>query len=140
MIRDFHPHDLERIMQLWLEGNLDAHSFVPEDYWRSNAPMVRKQLPQAKLCVYEASDGIQGFAGVQDSYLAGIFVDRQHRSMGIGAQLLDHVKKHHPAFTLHVYRRNVAAVAFYTREGLSVVAEDIDVDTGEYEYSMAWPG
>ena len=138
MIRKFELRDLERVMQLWLEGNLDAHDFVPADYWTSNAPMVRKLLAQAELAVCELDGAVQGFAGMQGDYLAGIFVDRDHRSTGIGKQLLDHIKKNHPAFTLNVYRRNRQAVAFYRREGLSVTAESVDRDTGETDYTMKW--
>lgn len=138
MIRKFESRDLERVMQLWLEGNLDAHDFVPADYWTSNAPMVRELLEQAKLHVYELDGKIQGFVGMQGCYLAGLFVDNAHRSMGIGKQLLEHIKKSRPAFSLSVYQRNRRAVSFYLREGLSVIAEGVDEETGEADWIMAW--
>ena len=47
MIRTYQPADLDRLMQLWLQGNLQAHPFVPASYWEENAPDVRQQLPQA---------------------------------------------------------------------------------------------
>ena len=75
-------------MQLWLEGESEAHDFVPADYWTSNAPMVRELLLQAELIVYERDGRIQGFAGMQGDYLAGLFVDKSCRSTGIGRQLL----------------------------------------------------
>ena len=125
-------------MQLWLEGNLDTHDFVPADYWVSNVPMVRELLLQAELSVYELNGEIQGFVGMQDDYLAGIFVDKNYRSMGIGKQLLDHIKKSHPTFTLNVYRRNMQAVEFYLREGGAVIKESVDEDTGERDYTMKW--
>ncbi len=138
MIRKFQPDNRERVMQLWLSGNLDAHSFVPRDYWISHAPMVRELLVQAELYVCELDGDIRGFAGVQDGSLAGIFVDQAHRSMGIGKRLLDYIKKRHPLFTLNVYQRNQRAVEFYLREGLSVIAEGIDEGTGEMDYTMQW--
>ena len=67
MIRKFEPCDIERVMQLWLEENLDAHDFVSESY-----------------------------------------------------------------------RRNKPAVNFYIREGLAVVSEEIDKNTGEIDCTMAW--
>ena len=36
---------------------------------------------------------IRGFVGMAGDYLAGIFVDRRSRSMGIGKTLLDYVKE-----------------------------------------------
>ena len=47
MIRTYQPADLDRLMQLWLQGNLQAHPFVPASYWEENAADVRRQLPQA---------------------------------------------------------------------------------------------
>jgi len=35
MIRVFQILDTEQVMKLWLFGNMDAHSFVPEEYWHS---------------------------------------------------------------------------------------------------------
>lgn len=140
MIRNFQPQDLDRVMQLWLEGNLDAHGFIPADYWTSNAPVVRRLLVQAEITVCELDSEIQGFVGMQGDYLAGIFVDKSHRSMGIGKRLLEHIKTSHPVFTLDVYQRNQQAVAFYLREGLSVIEESVDEDTGETDYTMKWEG
>lgn len=140
MIRNFEPRDLGRVMELWLEGNLDAHGFVPASYWTSNAPVVRELLMQAELTVWEEDGVVRGFAGMQDDYLAGIFVDKAYRSAGVGKQLLDHVKAAHPAFTLNVYKRNEGAVAFYLREGLAVLEEGVDPDTGEADHTMKWSG
>ena len=41
MIRMFDACDLDQVMELWLNGNIEAHDFIPRNYWESNAPMVR---------------------------------------------------------------------------------------------------
>lgn len=33
MIREFQISDTQLVMQLWLAGNEDAHSFVAKEYW-----------------------------------------------------------------------------------------------------------
>lgn len=33
MIRKMNKEDLDSVMQLWLQGNLFAHSFVDPHYW-----------------------------------------------------------------------------------------------------------
>ena len=106
MIRMLQPQDTGRVMQLWLEGNLDAHAFVPGNYWCEKVSMVRELLLQAEVYVYEQNGEIQGFVGLQGDMIAGIFVDRLHRSGGIGKQLLNHVKHLHPVLLLSVYRKN----------------------------------
>ena len=48
MFRPFSIKDLDAIMQIWLEGNLDAHPFIPPDYWLSREDLVRSLLPRAQ--------------------------------------------------------------------------------------------
>lgn len=79
MIRMFDARDLDQVMELWLNGNIEAHDFIPRNYWESNAPMVQEQLLQAEIYVYETDGKILGFVGLQGDYLAGIFVDRHAR-------------------------------------------------------------
>ncbi len=138
MIRTFLNSDTDRVMQIWLGANIEAHAFIPREYWEANAPAVREQLLQARIYVYEKDGVIQGFVGMQTDYLAGIFVDQSVRSMGIGKQLLSHVKTLYPAFSLNVYQKNERAVAFYLREGLTISAEGLEEDTGNLEYTMTW--
>lgn len=138
MIRKFEAKDTGHVMQIWLESNIEAHSFIPKNYWVSQYPSVQKQLLQADIFVYEQDDEICGFVGMTNDYLAGIFVDERFRCMGIGKALLDYVKKIYPVFTLQVYQKNRRAKDFYVREGLSVVSEGVDELTGEQEYTMMW--
>lgn len=138
MIRKFEMTDTERVMRIWLNGNLDAHPFIAEDYWTSNYQMVQEQLSQAEVYVLEADGDIQGFIGVMDAYIAGIFVDRDHRSLGVGKRLLEYVKEQHGRLELSVYRQNSRAVSFYLREGFWVGAEGVDEDTSNAEYTMRW--
>lgn len=52
MIRRFEERDTERVMRIWLEGNLGAHDFIPGTYWRAQYAQVQEQLAQAEvLCM-----------------------------------------------------------------------------------------
>lgn len=138
MIRKLEKADIEPVMQIWLNGNIEAHPFVPEDYWKSNYQMVQEQLLEAEVFVYEADKEVQGFIGLVDSYIAGIFVAGKYRSAGIGKQLLQYAKEQFPSLSLSVYRENSRAVAFYLREGFHVSAEGRDEETDNAEYCMSW--
>lgn len=138
MIRKFEKKDTKRVMQIWLEANLEAHDFVPSDYWLSQYQSVQEQLLTAEIYVCEQDNKIQGFVGMTDDYLAGIFVDKKYRSMGIGKGLLEHIKKIYPAFSLNVYQKNQRAVNFYLREKLTIVSTGADEDTAEADYTMVW--
>lgn len=76
MIRKQTEKDLTAIMQIWLETNTKAHSFIPEEYWLSNYEMVKSGLPKAEVFVYEddATKEIYGFIGLMENYIAGLFV------------------------------------------------------------------
>lgn len=138
MIRKIKSNDIDRVMTIWLESNLSSHNFVKQDYWISNAETVRDQLLQAETYVYEQSNQIVGFVGMQEDYLAGIFIDKEVRSLGIGKQLLDYIKGIHASISLNVYKENKGAVNFYLREGLSITSEETDEATNSVEYLMQW--
>ena len=134
----FPPNDTDRIMDIWLNGNKQAHCFIPESYWESCAHKVQSLLSQADVFIWEEEGLIKGFAGMQGNYLAGIFVDRAFRCTGIGKKLLDFIKKRYPSFSLSVYKENRRALEFYLREGLTITAEGMDEATGHAEYTLTW--
>ena len=138
MIREFQPSDTEQVMQLWLSGNEEAHWFIPQSYWRSHSCEVREALWKAKVFVAVADGSVHGFLGMVQDFIAGIFVDKNYRSLGIGTQLLTYAKQTYDTLFLSVYQKNTRAVAFYRREGFFVLSEGIDNDTGEKEYTMGW--
>ena len=140
MIRKFETRDLDTVMQIWLHGNLDAHAFIAASFWTEHFEMVRDMLPQAELYVHENEDTrqIDGFIGLTENHIEGIFVAKAARSKGIGKALLDHVKPLKPSLTLSVYQKNERALAFYRREQFVVQSEGIDEDTNEAEIQMLW--
>ena len=117
MIRKFETQDLDAVMQIWLHGNLDAHPFIPASFWTDHFETVRDMLPQAELYVHEneAPRQIDGFIGLTENHIEGIFVAKAARSKGIGKALLEYAKSRKPCLTLSVYQKNQRALAFYQR-------------------------
>ena len=140
MIRKFENLDLDTVMQIWLHGNLDAHPFIPASFWTDHFEIVRDMLPQAELYVHEneATRQIDGFIGLTENHIEGLFVVKSARSKGIGKALLEYVKSRKPRLTLGVYQKNERALAFYRREQFVVQSEGIDEDTNEAEIQMLW--
>ena len=138
MIRALRTSDMDRVVSIWLEANLQAHSFIPAEYWKNNLEYVREALPLAEVHVYEDAQGVQGFIGLNGDHIEGLFVAAEMRSHGIGRQLMDHAKRERDTLTLEAYRKNVGAVRFYQREGFTIQDEDLDEFTGEMEYTMQW--
>ncbi|MGL6197479.1 MAG: N-acetyltransferase [Lachnospiraceae bacterium] len=140
MIRKLKKEDLDRVMQIWLDTNIEAHSFISEKYWRDNFNTVKIMLPQSELYIYEneCNYEIEGFIGVNNDYIAGLFVCPEVQSKGIGKQLLEYIKNIKNLLTLSVYKRNERAVNFYIKEKFEIQSECIDENTEETEYIMVW--
>ena len=139
MIRLAEQQDLDRIMEIWLEGNLQAHDFVDPDYWTGCFQEVREAIAQADVWVWDENGRVEAFAGMVEHYLAGLFVSGAQRGKGIGGLLLEYIKEQRFPLTLHVYSRNAGAVQFYERHGFGTVSEYIDPETGQSEREMIFP-
>lgn len=140
MLRAFEEDDLTAIMQIWLDTNIKAHYFIPKEYWTDNYEMVRSVLPQAEIYVYEndVTKQIDGFIGLSNEYIEGIFVREGVQSNGIGKQLLEYAKCVKSNMSLCVYQENTRAIQFYQREQFVIQSENIDDDTNQKEYVMIW--
>ena len=138
MIRKLQKVDINRVADIWLKTNLKAHFFIPEQYWISNYEFVKEMMLQAEVYVYEDDKMIQGFIGINDEYIEGIFVSDEMQSRGIGKMLLDYIKDKKDRLQLKVYQKNVRAMSFYQREGFTIQSEEMDEFTGEKEYVMNW--
>lgn len=138
MIRELRKADLDKVADIWLDTNLQAHYFIPAQYWKSNFSLVKKMLLQAEVYVYENDQKIQGFVGLRNKYIEGIFVSDEMQSHGIGKLLLNHIKNKKSKLTLNVYQKNFRAISFYQREGFEIQHEDLDEATKEKEYVMIW--
>ena len=140
MIRPFRESDLFAVMQLWLETNVQAHTFIAPCYWSGHYDPVKKLLPQAETYIYEsdATRRIEGFIGLTEEYIDGCFVKESAQGKGIGKQLLDHAKSTRDTLSLRVYAKNTRAVRFYQREGFAVQEEDTDNGTGDTELILVW--
>jgi len=138
MIRKSRKNDINSIMAIWLESNIEAHDFIPEQYWKSNYMDVKESIKDAEVIVYEENEEVIGFIGIVEDYIAGLFVRADMRSKGIGEQLIDEVKKNHSTLSLDVFLENMMAVKLYMREEFKVTDKKKNKDTGFDEYHMEW--
>ena len=138
MIREFQRDDINKVADIWLDTNIKAHNFIPAEYWKSNFKSVKEALLLAEVYVYEYDTEIQGFIGLNDEYMEGIFVRDEMQSQGIGKLLLNFVKEKKTKLYLNVYQKNTRAIHFYQREGFEIQREGLDEVTGEKDYVMVW--
>lgn len=138
MIRKLRKTDIDKVADIWLATNLKAHSFIPAQYWKSNFELVKELLLQATAYVYEDKQEIQGFVGLNDEYIEGIFVSGEMQSQGIGKALLNYAKDKRNKLLLNVYQKNARAIPFYQREGFEILHSGLDEATGEKDHVMVW--
>ena len=138
MIRKLRKADINKVADIWLDTNIKAHYFIPAQYWKRNFDLVKELLLQATVYVYEDKQEIQGFVGLSDEYIEGIFVSAEMQSQGIGKILLNYVKGKRNNLLINVYQKNARAISFYQREGFEIQCNGIDEATGERDYAMAW--
>ena len=138
MILRLQRTDISRVADILLDTNLKAHYFISPQYWKSNFNLVKEMLSQSEVYVYENGREIQGFIGMSDEYIEGIFVPDKIQSQGIGKLLMDFIKDKKEKLRLTVYQKNTRAIHFYQREGFKIQCEDLDEATSEKEYVMIW--
>lgn len=138
MIRELRKVDINKVAEIWLDTNIKTHYFISAQYWKSNFELVKELLLQATVYVYEDKQEIQGFMGLSNEYIEGIFVSAEMQSQGIGKILLNYVKGKRNKLILNVYQKNTRAISFYQREGFEIQYSGLDEATGEKDYVMAW--
>lgn len=138
VIRKYYDDDVKRVMRIWYDGNIEAHDFIPAEYWDRNFGYVKHALSKNEVYVYEVNGYVVGFVGIDEGYIGGLFVDKDYRGTGIGTKLIEYVKERYDFFTLHVFENNYGAVTFYENRGLVKQSEDVHEDLGEVEYLMAY--
>ena len=129
MIRELRKVDINKVAEIWLDTNIKTHYFISAQYWKSNFELVKELLLQATVYVYEDKQEIQGFIGLSNEYIEGIFVSAEMQSQGIGKR---------NKLILNVYQKNTRAISFYQREGFEIQYSGLDEATGEKDYVMAW--
>ena len=138
MIRRMTAADAGAVADIWLEASLDAHGFIPADYWRGCHSAVREAIAGAEVYVYEGPEGIEGFIGLEGAHIAGLFVRAGSRGRGIGRALLGPAKAGRAGHRHSVYEKNAPARRFYEREGFRHAGRGVDGNTGETELAMIW--
>ena len=138
MIRELRKVDINKVAEIWLDTNIKTHYFISAQYWKSNFELVKELLLQATVYVYEDKQEIQGFIGLSNEYIEGIFVSAEMQSQGIGKILLNYVKGKRNKLILNVYQKNTRAISFYQREGFEIQYSGLDEATGEKDYVLAW--
>lgn len=138
MIRKLENSDIDRIMDIWINTTIKAHSFVKQEYWMENYDIVKNTyLPSSDTYIYEDNEDIKGFISVIDNeFIGALFIDYKYQGYGIGKKLIDYIYGIYTKLALTVYKDNYRAVQFYKQMGFKVIDEMCNEDTKCIEYLM----
>ena len=84
-------------------------------------------MSQYEVYVFEADKMIQGFVGLNDKYIEGIFVSDEMQSCGIGKLLLDYIKDKKVSLLLI----DNSSIIISIRE-IHVLREDLNIDNPHF--------
>ncbi|HCG8138196.1 TPA: N-acetyltransferase [Vibrio parahaemolyticus] len=138
MIRQYNPHDLDSVLDIWLEASVKAHDFILAEFWESQVENMRNiYIPASEVYIFEVDSKVVGFYALYENNLAAIFVSPAFQGKGIGKQLLSHAKAQRAVLGLSVYKENQASYQFYLSQGFTVVSEQLDEHTGHPEFTLS---
>ncbi|KUL34680.1 hypothetical protein ADL22_30110 [Streptomyces sp. NRRL F-4489] len=125
-IRAAVPADADAIAAVHRESRRVAMPYLPPPR-RSHEEVTRwvrdVVLPACRTVVAVRGTEVLGYAAVEGDLLDQLYLRPDVRRAGLGTRLLAEARRLSPGgLTLHVFRRNTAARAFYARHGFRVVA------------------
>lgn len=140
VIKELEREKLNEVMEIWKEATIDAHKFIPKDYWLKNYNVVKDvYIPIAKTFVYIEKGKAIGFISIiEGEFIGALFIDINSQGKGIGTELIDFAKKRYKKLSLAVYVENNRAVEFYKEKGFVIESEGINEDSGYSEFIMSW--
>lgn len=140
MIRELSNREIDEIMEIWLESNIEAHNFIPKEYWEINYDIVKETyIPRSKTYISVSGNVIEGFVSViNNSYIGALFVRTNLKRKGIGSKLMEHVQNKYKALILGVYEKNEDAISFYKNMGFTKIGKELNSETEEVEIVMGW--
>lgn len=130
-LRPWRLSDLEACMTIWRAGSEFAHPFLSRADLDADEDLVRTiYMPSTDITVAEKDGEIVGFIALSGAFIGALFVAPAFHRNGIGARLLAHVARLHPALEVEVYVANAAARRFYTAAGFTEVLGQLTDDQG----------
>lgn len=73
---------LKTLGNIWLNANLDTHTFIDSFYWIDNYSNVLTYLKDSDIYVYKNNNQIVAFCGLRNNYIAGLLVKEEYRDNG----------------------------------------------------------
>jgi len=142
-LRRYEARDEDDAIALWLKTWQAAYpslDFAARlNWWR--ARWRDELVPAAEIVIADAASEMIGFVTVDPRtlYLDQIVVAPDRWASGVGAALLDEVKRLSPTgLDLDVNTDNARAIRFYQKHGFSISGSGVNPISGKPVHRMSW--
>lgn len=133
MIRKIEISDYPRLMEIWEDSVLNTHDFLKMEDFLFYKKMLPTYFPYVNLFGYERNGVLIGFMGVAEDNLEMLFIENQHRSTGVGKELVSYAIENFHIGKVDVNEQNSQAIGFYKRLGFKVYGKSkLDAEGKEY--------
>ena len=104
--------------------------------------MATVVIPAGNTWVIEIDGVVVAMLVLEGGEIDQLYVDSASTGNGLGSDLVDHAKRHHPdGLTLCTFQSNTGARRFYERHGFVAVAtSDGDNEEGAPDVAYRWGG
>lgn len=127
MIRKYKATDLTNIIDIWYKTSTIAHPFLENDFVeRVQKDMRDIYIPNAETWLYEDEGVVIGFISMLGNEIAGLFVNPNQQTKGIGTQLVNFVAKLHNELEVEVFEKNKIGRPFYDKYGFIFIKKYFD--------------
>ncbi len=123
--------EYQRLVDIWRSAVDATHDFVSAADLRAiESRLASDYFPAVTLTVAEIDGTAVGFAGVVGSSLEMLFVDADHRGLGVGTALLAKAIREQGITRVDVNEQNTGATGFFTHHGFVIVSRSETDDDG----------
>ena len=140
-VRDYANGDLDDMVTILVQASRTAYTFMPWTHSDTSfCWFVSDALkPWDAVRLAEVGNEPIGFACLEGAYLDQLFVKPPCERRSIGTTLLDDIKRLRPVgFKLYTFQANLAARAFYERQGLVANAFGVSEAENEPDFTYCW--
>jgi ribosomal protein S18 acetylase RimI-like enzyme len=144
-IRHFAEADFDALVALWHETNVLSYPYVRVHQQHTLADAARffrfNILVECHVWVAaSAAHQHLGLLALSGSWIRQLAVFPRFQRQGIGTALLQRAREHSPRqLRLYTFQRNLAARAFYVRNGFSAVARGVSpAPESEPDIEFCW--
>lgn len=121
-----------QLIDVWESAVRNTHSFLTEadiKYFKDLLPDILKQVPHLLVAYNDQRQPI-GFAGINKTEIAMLFITQNYRKQGLGKQLIKLAVTNYQADKITVNTQNPEAVGFYEHIGFVTYRQQSTDDSG----------